>query len=167
MWSYWGEEELGSRAMCSSFQCHKTPTLTGETWPAGRQSLCFVGCVVGFLHHGKDVESPDWSEGWAARPCFCCLEHSNLSFPLFPVEAAVWRYCEHTLFLGLSLTDLFGTFWFLSLLHLGGRYHGPVLIKDQRKLPSSEPHIEKASWKPKIKYYLHPIFQEVKKKLLC
>lgn len=37
------------------------------------------------------------SVGWTARPCFCCLEHRNLPFPLFPVEASVGRCCDHVL----------------------------------------------------------------------
>lgn len=117
---------------------------------------------------------------WTARLRICCLEHGSLAFPLSPVNSSVWRCCQHVLlglcsdlFLGLDLTYSFGTFqwsWFL---------YAPFPVAFRKEVPWPHPdqgpgkrhnspvmsHIEnEANGKPKIKYYLHSIFQEVKKK---
>lgn len=64
-----------------------------------------------------------------------------------------------------------GSFLLFSLLRLGGKYQVPIpsRSREEAQLPSPEPHVEnEANWKPKIKHYLHSIFQEVKKNvLLC
>lgn len=122
MWSHQGGEEQGSRDVFilpvpRSYQ-HLLSQVRPGLQAAGR---AFVGCSVGFLHHGKVVDVTRLERGMDCK-AMLLLPWSTVTFP-FPsslwklqcggaVTVCCWvSVLIFTLFLGLSLIDLLGTFW--------------------------------------------------------